>query len=868
MKKHPLWLFPTTLFCLLFILTIWSSFQLRKTEKFTVSLENFRSDFLTPQDKDSLIDGIISKEKRFVAFGNYVQVSPGEYKTVYYLESPSPKPADLKLQIAEERGKSVLLSQEVHLQTFPTKREISFKINLEKEIEPRALYSSGNKNIRLRKVTIEKIKSIFPWGKTIYNAIFYSICCTLILLSVYSSFRNTQDWKYFLAAFLFFIGCFLILRRAWMSEDAFITLRHVGNFIKGYGPVFNVQERVEGFTHPLWFFVVSFFRWLGLSPKGAAILPGLLASFTALYLLFFRIRFRQNSGPGMQLNPAAAILIGTSAFVDFGTSGLETSLSYLLLVLYAKFLAEERWLKQPVAIGLICTLLTLSRPDFGIFLILIFLLYLYEMTRKRAGLKHLIPFLLPCFLFVGGYQIFRMGYYAAIFPNPFYAKSGSGAHLSQGIKYLWDFCQGSLFLLILFLVFLAIYLSRYQRDLKARSLILFSGLLHGFFVIRGGGDFMHGRFLLPAFLLLILSLTGSFDRFFEKKIALKNAFVALFIILFFLSLHVTPVQQRGKRFNYGISDERSFYYHDKIIPLKYLFTDTMILMWKTIGINYRDLSEKAKLNIRIAYKNVGFTGFYAGPHVYVLDKLGLTDSVISRISLPQRRRPGHEKYAPFGYLVFRQLTFHDTPFPLWNKLADSQFGVLWDLSAKTLKKFDFFLEDDFKKDLDSQISNYLNQLEKENLPEQADFLFFLKQFWYPHASDENREFFRLKYQENIINQYSGTFAWIQENRKNIHSLLLHIQGPVDAKGFFKNIRFALTDGLGLKFTPIALSEKQDRRDSASFVVLPQFAPIRSNKGLDSFPSHGRIPQPVMVNVAGNRSPHHERGFEEDFFEKP
>lgn len=801
MKKHPLWLFPTTLLCLFLILSIRSFFQVKKADKFTVSLGNFLSDFIRPQDKDPLIDGIISKEKKFVAFGRYIHVPPGEYKAIYYLESPSPDPVDLKLQIAAERGKSILLSRAVHLQTFSIKEEISFKINVEKEIEPRVLYLSGNKDIKLHQVVIQKIKSIFPWGNIIYNAIFYSICCTLIILSMFYSFRNTQDWKYFLAAFLFFIGCFLILRRAWMSEDAFITLRHVENFIKGHGPVFNIRERVEGFTHPLWFFMVSFFRRLGLSPKGAAILPGLLASFTALYMLFFRIRFRQNSEPGMQLNPAAAVLIGTSAFIDFGTSGLETSLSFLLLVLYAKFLAEERWLKQPVAIGLICALLTLNRPDFAIFLILIFLLFLYEAARKRAGLKHLTSFLIPPFLLVGGYQVFRMGYYAALFPNPFHAKSGSGAHLSQGIKYLWDFCQGSLFLLILFFVFLAFFLTRGQRNLKARSLILFSGLLHGFFVIRGGGDFMHGRFLLPAFLLIVLSLTGVFDRFFEKKIALKNTFVAVSLILFFFSIHTTPVQQRGKRFNNGISDERSFYYKDKIIPLKYLFTDTMILMWKTIGINYRNLSEKAKLNIRIAYKNVGFTGFYAGQHVYILDKLGLTEPVISRISLPLRRRPGHEKYAPFGYLIFKKLTFHDTPFPLWNKMANSQFGVLWDLSAKTLIKFDFFLEENFKKDLDVQISNYLNQLEKESLPEQADFLFFLKQFWYPHASKDNQELFGCVYDENIINQYSGSFAWIQENKENIHSLLLHIQGPVNAGGFFKNIRFALTHGFKLKFTP-------------------------------------------------------------------
>jgi arabinofuranosyltransferase len=800
MKKQPVWIFLTTLVCLFVILSIRSFVQAKKEEKFAVSLESFRSDFLGPQDKDPLIDRIISKENTFIAFGNYVLVPPGEYRATYYLESTSPEPGDLKLQIAAERGKSLILSQPLHLQSFPSKEEISFKIDVEKEIEPRTLYSSGNKNIQLRKVTIERTRAIFPWEKIGFDVIFYSICCTLILLSVYYTFRDTQEWKYYLAAFLFFIGCFLILRRAWMSEDAFITLRHVENFMNGHGPVFNVQERVEGFTHPLWFFAVSLFRWLGLSPKGAAILPGLVASFTALYLLLFTLRFKQDSKPGLQLNPAAAILIGTSVFIDFGTSGLETSFSYLLFVLYAKFLAEERWLKQPASIGLICALLTLNRPDFGIFLIVILLFILYESAKKRAGLSHLGKFLLPSFLLVGGYQIFRMGYYAALFPNPFYAKSGLGTHFSQGINYLWDFCQGTLFLPILLLVLIAIYLSRRQRDIKARGLILISGLLYGFFVIRGGGDFMHGRFLLPTLILITLSLTGVFDRFFERKIVLKNTFVVLFLSFLFLSLQITPVQQRGKRFNYGISDERSFYYKNNIIPIKHLFTDTMILMWKTIGINYRNLAEKAKLNIRIAYKNVGFTGFYAGQHVYVLDKLGLTDPVVSRISLPRRRRPGHEKSAPFGYLVLRQLTFHDTPFPLWNNLANTQFGVLWDLSPKALKKFDFFLAEDFKEKLDIKIFNYLKSLEKKDLPEQADFLFFLKQFWYPHAPKENQELFLLKYQENIISHYSGTSSWIQENRKNIHSLLLHIRGAVDAGGFLENIRFALTKGFRLKFT--------------------------------------------------------------------
>lgn len=807
MKKRSALLFLITFISLFLILSIWTYFQEKKTKEFAAVLEPSKSDFLEPSEKDALIEKIIAKKKRFIAYGTYLIVPAGEYVAAFDLVSSSSEPVDIQLQAAADRGKSIIASQDIRLDNFPITKNLSFKVTTEKEIEPRILYSSGNQEIKLKEVKIHKVKSIFPWLKILYTAILFALGCTLILLAVVTAFRNTAEWKYYLAGFLFLAGCFLIFWKAWISEDAFITLRHMDNFIQGYGPVYNISERVEGFTHPLWFAILAFFRWIGFSPKGAAILPALLASFAALYFLFFKIRIRDETGTTSFLNPAAAILIGTSAFIDFGTSGLETALTYLLLVLYAKFLLENKWLQQPVLTGLITSCLILNRPDFGIFLILMIVLYLYELIKNNISIKCVGRFLVFPALFVGGYQIFRMGYYAALLPNPFYAKSGAGAYWSQGLKYLWDFCRGSLFPVVLFLAFFMLLFKRHQGNLKSRLIVLFSGLLHGFFVIRGGGDFMHGRFLLPAFLLITLSQTGTFDRFFNKKTSLKIACVAVCLIFLFSSLSVSPIQKRGQPLHNNITDERFFYYKDKIIPLKHLLTDTMILMWKTIGINYRDLARKAELNIRIAYKNVGFTGFYAGPRVYVLDELGLNDSVVSRVMLTRRKRPGHEKNAPFGYLILRKLTFRKTPFPRWNQVANTKYGILWDLSPKTIRKFDFMLDKTFKPELDSRIADYLKGVEEKALPEQADFLFFLKQFWFPYAPKEYQELFQLKYKQNIIDQFAESFQWIQKNGDRIDSHLTHLQGPLDVKTFLRNIGYALKTGLTLKYSPIGQVEE-------------------------------------------------------------
>jgi arabinofuranosyltransferase len=43
---------------------------------------------------------------------------------------------------------------------------------------------------------------------------------------------------------------------AWLSDDALITVRSVLNLISGYGPSFNLDERVQSFTHPLWFLLL------------------------------------------------------------------------------------------------------------------------------------------------------------------------------------------------------------------------------------------------------------------------------------------------------------------------------------------------------------------------------------------------------------------------------------------------------------------------------------------------------------------------------------------------------------------------------------------------------------------------------------
>ena len=96
--------------------------------------------------------------------------------------------------------------------------------------------------------------------------------------------------------------------------------------------------------------------------------------------------------------------------------------------------------------------------------------------------------------------------------------------------------------------------------------------------------------------------------------------------------------------------------------------------------------------------------------------------------------------------------------------------------------------------------DFLNHIDEKKIKEQADFLFFLKQFWYPHTSSEYQLFFNKVYREDIIYKNASSYLWIQKNRKNYQKLMSHIRGKLTVKQFFKNIIFALTEGRHITFS--------------------------------------------------------------------
>ncbi|GAA1892047.1 terminal beta-(1-_2)-arabinofuranosyltransferase [Streptomyces durmitorensis] len=288
--------------------------------------------------------------------------------------------------------------------------------------------------------------------------------------------------------------------RRWMSDDGHIYVRTVRQILAGNGPVFNAGERAESSTGTLWQWLLVLAGLPGLDIARAAMYGGLL--LTAAGFALASLGALRLYADRAVLPLGCLVLLALPPVWDFATSGLETGLAtcwiagaWLLLVTRAPSLATC------VVIGLG----PLVRPDLAL-VSAVFLGAQWLMVRpsRRAALGGLGAALaLPV-----AYEIFRVGYYGQLMPLPGVTKEASQSLWGRGFDYLADFA-GPYFLWVPALFLLTALLPSAAGRRAAAPLVpalapVVAGLLCWVYVIKVGGDFMHGRMFLPGLLLMLL----------------------------------------------------------------------------------------------------------------------------------------------------------------------------------------------------------------------------------------------------------------------------------------------------------------------------------------------------------------------------
>lgn len=303
----------------------------------------------------------------------------------------------------------------------------------------------------------------------------------------------------------------LYLGHAWLlgyvSDDGYIALRYVQNFLHGHGFVYNPGERVEGYTSFVW---VALLGVLGRVMPGVdlfklAIVVGVIAGAATVYLTGIAVG---RLWPGRRWTGIAAALIvaASTGFAAWATGGLETTLFALTVLLAAwAYLVDLDRGRHTFGVGALLGLMAMTRPD-GMVLSAAFGAHyiVHTWRRDRAAVARRTALLVAGGALVfGPWLAWRWSWYGWPLPNTFYAKVGSGlAQYLRGLRYV----KGFFWTTGAFLWFLpAVFISFAKRDVRRDVIALLMGT-HLLYMVYVGGDglrfFRFFAYTVPLFAIL------------------------------------------------------------------------------------------------------------------------------------------------------------------------------------------------------------------------------------------------------------------------------------------------------------------------------------------------------------------------------
>lgn len=465
-----------------------------------------------------------------------------------------------------------------------------------------------------------------------------------------SEVERVMRYVPYLPHLLFTLFAIYVVMNAWSGDDAFITFRTIDNLIHGYGLRWNVDERVQSFTHPLWLFCLVPFTIFSSNIYFVALAVSLLLSLVTFALLIFNNRWV------LPVRVLAAFgLIFSKCYVDYSTSGLENPLSHFLTALF--FLTALNHFPQKNnlrVLAFIVALMATNRIDTILIAVPLLSMRAFESHRDRGWRPVAVDLALGALPLLA-WETFSLFYFGFLAPNTAYAKLGAAQTrlhlLLHGILYFVDSLLRDPATLFLITV---LSLKVWQQPSKIHRVALAGPLLYLLYVVNIGGDFMSGRYFSTPLLVITILFADCHPTISLKR--LRPIVIGVFAgALFSTTLSAPLVSALKINLNgsdeialFGIADERAVYWQNNSFMRVLAGRTPAQHMWAQQGLILRK-SGASKVAV---HGNIGMMGYYAGPAVSIIDYYALSDPLLAR--LPARNRAdriGHFKRdLPPGYI--------------------------------------------------------------------------------------------------------------------------------------------------------------------------------------------------------------------------
>ena len=579
--------------------------------------------------------------------------------------------------------------------------------------------------------------------------------------------RRAPGWVdgVFWAGLVVTVGVFLAgaWQRRWIADDGLIVLRTVRNLVAGNGPVFNAGERVESNTSTLWTYLIYLtHEVVGYRLELVALGLALTLSMGAVIfaMLGTRIMYRGTrrapaGGPMLLLPFGVLVYVVLPPARDFATSGLETGL--VICWIGVMWWGLQRWARAPhregrfglpapgtAAIAFTAGLGPLVRPE----LALAAAVFLALMAAARQSWRHLGWLVVAAGTVPVVYQIWRMSYYALPYPLTAVAKDAGGSKWDKGAEYLWDLLSPYVLLLPLLAILVAGLVTLWattrpsrrdpqarpagegvveDRDGRVRTLLrlrdrvrstpvvtaafLAVAVIMALYVIRVGGDFMHGRVLLPSLFLFLLPVAvvpvpvgpaaGEQDARVRRVAVPAVAAAWLVVVGWAVTVQVTedPFRDDPETITAaGIVDERQYYIQrtgreHPLLAEDYLDFPRMRALvrdvtrnqtgavflpvpgfqdrWDVVsydhpmpGLGPYELPEDPTKTV--VFLNLGMTSMNLPLDVKVYDTVGLAAPLAAHTDRMEDGRIGHDKFLPYDWVLAATGVVEDpVNFPRW-----------------------------------------------------------------------------------------------------------------------------------------------------------------------------------------------------------
>ena len=459
---------------------------------------------------------------------------------------------------------------------------------------------------------------------------YFTLGLLIIQILLFAVVLLSQKWdKKSVHYFILFLLCGILVTHIIAfntdSEDIYISLRYVKNFVEGKGLVFNSFDKVEGYSDFLWVMLIAGIHKVLNSdiPLTARYLSVVASVLALLYTYFLSFKLTQNK----LISYLVTFLVSINGtYACYGLAGLENPLFALFILLIINYTLEKRWW----LVGLFIGLMTMTRPEGFVMYFPVAFYILIQKNTLTEKIKTWFIIGIIAAIPVIPWTIWRVSYYGYFVPNTIAAKTGMDLmyQLKIGIIYssyfLFIISEFILLLILLPLIHFLYTKQNFKTILADHLLVLLvvTALTFILFYSYAGGDWMPcWRFyasLIPLFGMILAVIWNNYVFKSETATILKSKWIVIIFVFC------------------GYVQVRNSFMNANMIPLVREWYSSVQGL-KVVGKWFHNALPKNTL--LATFPNGAFSYYNELP---TIDYGGLTDNNVGRFGKKKKIcRPGH-----------------------------------------------------------------------------------------------------------------------------------------------------------------------------------------------------------------------------------